>query len=317
MTFRAAVVQMSAVPFDKAKSTDKVISRIEEAAAEGAGLIVFPEATLSGYPKGLDFGARVGGRQPRGKEEYLRYYNGAIDVPGPETDRIGAAAKEAQAYVVIGVMEREQGTIYCTALHFGPDGSLLGKHRKLVPTAMERVIWGQGDGSTMPVYDTSLGAKLGTVICWENYMPLFRTYMYAKGVQLYCAPTADDRDVWLPSMQHIAIEGRCFVFSACQYATRGDYPEDYDAIQGDNADAVLFRGGSVIVSPTGEVLAGPNHESECMLYAEIDVDDTIRGKFDLDVVGHYSRPDVFRLLVDEEPKTNVISTEAVLGEFTA
>lgn len=305
MTFRAAVVQIAPVPFDKKATVEKVVEKIHEAAATGARLIVFPEATLSGYPKGSDFGARVGGRLPRGREEFLRYFNGAIDVPGPETDELAVAAREAQAYVVIGVMEKEVGTLYCTSLHFSPEGKLLGKHRKLMPTAMERLVWGYGDGSTMPVFDTPYG-KLGSVICWENYMPLMRMAMYGKGIQLYCAPTADDRPEWITSMQHVAMEGRCFVFSACQYITRSGYPDDYDAIQGNEPETVLMGGGSAIISPAGKILAGPNHEGECILTAEIDLDDITRGKYDFDVVGHYSRPDVFRLVVDESPKPPVV-----------
>jgi len=298
---------MASVPFDNDATCAKVIEKIQEAGAHGAKLMVFPEATLSGYPKGADFGARVGGRLPRGREEFLEYYNGAIDVPGPHTELIGAAAREAQAFVVIGVMERDGGTLYCTTLFFSPEGVLMGKHRKLMPTAMERLIWGCGDGSTLPVFDTPIG-KLGSVICWENYMPLLRMAMYEKGIQLYCVPTADSREIWTSSMQHIAIEGRCFVLSACQYTTRADYPEDYDAIQGNAPDTVLMQGGSVIVSPAGDVLAGPSYDGECILTAEIDLDDVVRGKYDFDVVGHYARPDIFKLLVDERPKHSVANS---------
>ncbi|MGB3435843.1 carbon-nitrogen hydrolase family protein [Achromobacter sp.] len=306
MTFKAAVVQTASIPFNKQATVEKVVAKIREAAELGAKLIVFPEATISGYPKGSDFGARVGGRLPRGREEFLRYFNGAITVPGPEVDEIAAAAREAQAYVVVGVMEQEIGTLYCTALHFSPSGEMIGKHRKLMPTAVERLIWGYGDGSTLPVFNTPHG-KMGTVICWENYMPLLRMAMYGKGIQLYCAPTADDRDEWITSMRHIAMEGRCFVFSACQYITRGDYPEDYDAIQGNSADTVLMRGGSAIISPAGQLLAGPDYEGECILTADIDLDDVTRGKYDFDVVGHYARPDIFKLVVDETPKPPVVT----------
>ena len=247
----------------------------------------------------------MGGRLPRGREEFLRYFNGAITVPGPEVDEIGAAAREAQAYVVVGVMEQEIGTLYCTALHFSPNGDMIGKHRKLMPTAVERLIWGYGDGSTMPVFDAA--RKMGTVICWENYMPLLRMTMYGKGIQLYCAPTADDRDEWITSMRHIAMEGRCFVFSACQYITRGDFPEDYDAIQGNSPDTVLMRGGSAIIGPAGQLLAGPNHEGECILTADIDLDDVTRGKYDFDVVGHYARRTSSSWSWTKRPKPPVVT----------
>lgn len=196
-TVRAAVVQASSVVFDPDKSIDKLRELTREAAAKGAQLVVFPEAFISAYPKGLDFGARVGSRQPEGRLDFRRYFESAIDVPGPHVERIGATAKEAGVHLVAGVIERDIGTLYCTILFFAPDGRYLGKHRKLMPTAMERLIWGFGDGSTLPVFDTELG-KLGAVICWENFMPLLRTAMYSKGIQLYCAPTADSRDTCYP-----------------------------------------------------------------------------------------------------------------------
>jgi nitrilase len=300
-TQRVAVVQAGSTLFDTPRTLDRMQAHCEEAQRQGARLVVFPEAYLGGYPKGLDFGARVGSRSPAGRDEFLRYFSAAIAVPGPETRTVGGFAAEMGSHLVTGVIERDGGTLYCTALMFGPDGSLLGKHRKLMPTASERLIWGFGDGSTLPVLDTPVG-RLGAVICWENYMPLLRQTMYAKGVQLYCAPTVDDRDMWQVSMRHIAAEGRCFVLSAVQYLTRADCPEQYDCIQGDAPETVLIRGGSVIVSPLGEVLAGPVYGREAVLTADIDLDDTIRGKYDLDVAGHYARPDVFRLTVDEGPR---------------
>jgi nitrilase len=278
MPDRVAVVQAGSVLFDSEASVAKAERLIGEAAAGGAKLIVFPEAFIGGYPKGEDFGARVGSRTPEGRKLFRRYFEGAIDVPGWATDQLGEAARAHGAWVVMGVIERDGGTLYCTALFFAPDGSLAGKHRKLMPTAMERLIWGFGDGSTMPVIDTGLG-KVGAVICWENYMPLLRAAMYAKGVQIYCAPTVDDRETWLPTMRHIAMEGRCFVLSACQFNEQ-------------------IGGGSVIVGPLGAVMAGPAREGECILTAEIDVGEIAEGKFDLDVAGHYARPDVFRLTVN-------------------
>ncbi len=303
---RVAVVQAGAVPFDVKGSTDKACKLIAEAVGQGAALAVFPEAFISCYPKGLDFGSRVGVRLPEGREDFRRYWASAVDVPGPITAALAAAAAENNVYVVIGVIEREGGTLYCTALFFSPDGRLMGKHRKLMPTATERLVWGFGDGSTLPVFDTPLG-KIGAVICWENYMPLLRFAMYSKGIQLYCAPTADDRDSWLPSMQHIAVEGRCFVLSSCQYVKRGAYPQDYDAIQGNDPEIVMMRGGSCIIGPFGQVLAGPNYDEECILVADIDLGEITRGKYDLDVVGHYARPDVFRLYVNEAPNPPVVT----------
>jgi nitrilase len=212
---------------------------------------------------------------------------------------------------VIGVIERDRGTLYCTVLFLAPDGAYLGKHRKIMPTASERLVWGFGDGSTMPVFDTPLG-KMGAVICWENYLPLMRAAMYAKGIELYCAPTADPRDSWIASMRHIAVEGRCFVLSSNQFNRRRDFPADYPAALSDDPNAVVTRGGSCIVDPFGNFLAGPNTEGEVILTAEIDRAQIVRGKFDLDVVGHYARPDIFQLQVDERPKKPVITRDSVI-----
>jgi nitrilase len=303
---RVAVVQAGAVPFDVEASVEKACKLIGEAAAEGAELAVFPEAFISVYPKGLDFGCRLGMRLPEGREDFRKYWASSVEVPGPITDALAAVARENNIHVVIGVIERDGWTLYCTALFFSPDGGLLGKHRKLMPTAMERLVWGFGDGSTLPVFDTAIG-KIGAVICWENYMPLLRMAMYSKGIQIYCAPTADDRDTWIPTIRHIAMEGRCFVLSSCQYVRRGEFPQDYAAYQGDDPEIVMMRGGSCIVDPLGKILAGPVYEEECILTADIDLGDIARGKFDLDVVGHYARPDIFRLLVNESAAPAVVS----------
>ena len=295
--FRVAVVQAGSVAFDRERSTAKALDLTGQAIRDGARLVVFPEAFISGYPKGTDFGACVGMRSPEGRKWFRTYFESAITIPGPEVDALASVTQEAGAYLVIGVIERDGGTLYCTVLFLGP-GGLLGKHRKLMPTAVERIIWGFGDGSTLPVFDTP-GGKMGAVICWENYMPLLRAAMYAKGIQIYCAPTADDRETWMPTMRHIALEGRCFVLSACQYIRRSDFPADYPAIQGDDPQTELMRGGSVIVSPLGRVLAGPDFSGEKILTADLD-GEIAEGKFDLDVTGHYSRPDVFRLEVNEK-----------------
>ncbi|MBI5878582.1 MAG: carbon-nitrogen hydrolase family protein [Chloroflexi bacterium] len=304
-TVRASVVQDAPCAFDLDRSLAKALTRIDEAAAQGAQLVVFPEAYLTGYPKGHDFGARVGMRSPDGRDWFRRYYESALAVPGPQTAVLGAAARKHGLHLVIGVIERDGGTLYCTVLFFGPDGKLSGKHRKVMPTAMERLIWGYGDGSTLPVLDTPLG-RMGAAICWENYMPLLRMAMYGQGIQLYCAPTVDDRDTWLPTMRTIAIEGRCFVLSACQYARVSDFPADYAPIQGTNLDTVLIRGGSSIVSPLGEVLAGPCFNESAVLTADLDMGAIARGKYDFDVVGHYARPDIFQLHVNTAARKSVV-----------
>ena len=178
-------------------------------------------------------------------------------------EELSRIAAESGVFLVMGVIERDGGTLYCTVLFFADDGAYLGKHRKLMPTASERLVWGFGDGSTLPVFNTPLG-KLGAVICWENYMPLLRMAMYAKGIEIYCAPTADAREAWQATVRHIALEGRCFVLSANQFARRSDYPADHP-LPGDDPDAVICSGGSVILAPLGEVLAGPLTDAEGIL----------------------------------------------------
>ena len=302
---RAAVVQTGSAMFDVERTLAKVEQNVVAASKQDSQLIVFPEAFVSAYPKGLQFGASVGARMPEGREEYRRYFESAIEVPSVWSDRLGQIAGDLKQYLVVGVIERDGGTLYCTVLFLAPDGGLLGKHRKLMPTAAERLIWGFGDGSTLPVFDTPFG-RLGAVICWENYMPLLRMAMYAKGIQIYCAPTADSRPTWVASMQHIAMEGRCFVLSACQHLRRSDAPQNYAAVQGNDPDAVLMRGGSCIVGPLGEVLAGPVLDEDALLVHELDFGDLSRGKYDFDVVGHYARPDIFRLHVNEAPTPPVV-----------
>ncbi len=296
--FVAAVVQAASVAADTPATVEKTIRLIHECAERGAALAVFPEAFIGGYPKGADFGISIGRRTFEGREEFRAYYEHAIEVPGEETRAIAQACREAGTFATIGVIERDGGTLYCTVLFFGPGGDLLGKHRKLMPTAAERLCWGFGDGSTLTAVPTPWG-NMGAVICWENYMPLLRTAMYNKQLAIYCAPTADDRDTWVPTMQHVALEGRCFVLSACQYLKRGEFPDVFQNRITDDADEVLMRGGSVIVDPYGKILAGPDFSGECILVAELDTNDLARSKIDFDVVGHYARPDVFQLTVED------------------
>lgn len=299
-----AVVQAASVAFDRVRTLEKVHVRARDAARQGAQLVLFPEAFVSGYPRGMNFGAAIGSRSDKGREDYRRYWESSVEVPGPAVNELAQAARENRIFLVIGVVERDGGTLYCTILFFAPDGGYLGKHRKIMPTGSERLVWGFGDGSTLPVFDTPLG-RVGAVICWENYLPLLRAAMYAKGIEIYCAPTADGRDSWPNSMRHIAIEGRCFVLACNQFNRRRDFPDDYDSVYGTDPDAVVTRGGSCIVDPMGNFLAGPNWEGEAILLAELDRNQIIRGKFDLDVVGHYARPDIFQLQVDEQPKRPV------------
>lgn len=299
------MVQAATIPFDADASTDKAIRLIAEAANGGATVVVFPEAFIGGYPKGSTFGSPVGIRTESGRDEYRRYAEGAVEIDGAHVDRIAEAARIHGAFIVIGIIERLGNTLYCTAVMIDPAGGVAGLHRKLMPTGAERLLWGFGDGSTLDTVESPAG-RIGTVICWENYMPLLRQAMYAKGVELYCAPTADDRPTWASTMTHIAMEGRTHVLSACQFLTKdafpADHPFDVDAPHGET----VMRGGSMIVAPSGEVLAGPVFDEETILYADIDPSRKVRSHLDFDVVGHYSRPDVFELRVHTRPQHSVV-----------
>ena len=309
---KAAVVQAAPVLFDREATVEKALQLISEAAGDGAKLILFPEAFIPAYPRGMSFGTVVGDRKPEGRLAWERYWANSVDVPGPTTERLGDAAREAGVYLAMGVIERDseysRGTVYCTLLYFSPDGRLLGKHRKIMPTGAERLIWGAGDGSTLATFETEIGT-LGGLICWENYMPLARTFMYGKGVEIYLAPTADHRDRWQSTLQHIALEGRCFVLGCNQYVTKSMYPADLAGVEDlDEMGEEVCRGGSVIISPLGEILAGPLYGKEGILYADLDLARVVQSRFDFDAVGHYSRPDIFQLHVDERSKPSVLST---------
>ncbi len=301
-----AALQIGSHPDGTSATLSRILSYEAAVRESGCDLLVMPEALLGGYPKGADFGTRVGYRSPEGREEFLRYWQESVEIEGSEIRAIAGLAKRCGTAIVIGIIERSRATLYCTALFISEDGSIAGKHRKLIPTASERLIWGQGDGSTLPVITTPAG-RAGAAICWENYMPLFRTAMYAQGIEIWCAPTVDDRDIWQTSMVHIAYEGRNFLVSACQFQ-----PAPLDGSARDETwpiDKPLIRGGSVIISPMGEVLAGPLFNEEGLVVAEVDLDDIVKARYDMDPTGHYSRPDLFKLTVDErERPASVIIT---------
>lgn len=308
---KVAVVQAAPVLFNRDATIAKACDLIGQAAEQGAQLILFPEAFIPAYPRGLAFGTVVGSRSPVGRRIWQRYWENTVEVPGPATRKLGEAAKKANVYLAMGVierdMERSTGTLYCTLLYFGPDGRLLGKHQKLKPTAGERLIWGEGDGSTLTVIQTEIGS-IGGLICWENYMPLARMAMYNKGVELYLAPTADARDTWQATLRHIACEGRCFVLGCNQYMTKDMYPDDLRELKElDEQPEIMCRGGSAIISPLGKVLAGPLYDQEGILFADLDLAAIARSKFDFDVVGHYARADVFQLIVNEKPSFSVVT----------
>ncbi len=292
-TCRVAVVQATPVLFRLEETLAKVGRLTAEAAGQGAQLILFPEAFIPGYPRGLSFGTVVGSRSPAGRDQWLKYWENTLTAPGEAVDLLGGFARRHRVYLAIGVVEKEPGggTLYCSLLCFGPDGALLLRHRKLKPTGAERIIWGEGRGDDLQIAPTPLG-RLGGLICWENYMPLARYALYQQNVQLYLAPTADQRPTWQATLRHIACEGRCFVLGCNQYVERKDYPEPYRETPA-NGPEVLSRGGSVIFSPLGDALAGPLWDEEGILYAQLDLTETTSGKMDFDPTGHYARPDVF------------------------
>jgi nitrilase len=303
--FTAAAVQAAYVLMDREATTDKTVRLIGEAASMGAELIVFPETFVPGTPIWID-GLPIW----EGDEAWFaRLVDQAVVVPGPTTERIGAAAREAAAYVVVGVDEREPHgtTIYNALLYFGPDGRLLNKHRKLMPTGSERTVWGMGDGSMLDVVPTDLG-RLGGLICWENYMPLARFHQYAQGVEIWVAPTLAQGDGWIATMRHIAREGRVWVIGVNPCVRVDQIPADFpdrDRVWGgrEGTEAEWVEpGNSVICNPGGEIVAGPLRHEEGILTAEIDLAAVASGRRMFDPVGHYNRPDVFSLTVDTRPR---------------
>lgn len=312
-TIRASVIQACTVRYDLDATLLKM-ERLVKVAKErdGSGMVVFPEAFIGGYPKGQTFGCVIGERHSSGRQDYLDYHNAAVTIPGPAISRIEKIARESGVLIVSGVIEKEKvgGSLFCTVVWVHPEGGLIGKRRKLMPTASERLVWAQGDASdaklvrtTLPSSSSSsqaLDLNISATICWENYMPLFRQHLYDLGTQIYCAPTVDGREVWANTMVHIALEGRCFVLSANQFSQAKDHVQGSSFTAGEASafeEDVKIAGGSMIVDPMGTILAGPLRGQEGVLTAELDLDTIIRGKFDLDVSGHYARNDIFQLNV--------------------
>jgi nitrilase len=302
-SIKVAVIQSASIFMERQATVDKACQLIKEAGEAGMELILFPETYISGYPRGLMFGTFVGGRSMEGRKDWARYWKSSVSVPDEMTQQLAQAAADANAYVVMGIVERDEygnhGTLYNSLLYFNPDGEIIGKHRKLMPTAAERLVYGQGDGSTLTTIDTPYGV-MGGLICWENYMPLARMTMYLKGVNIYIAPTADSRDSWQATIRHIACEGRCFVLSCNQYFHKDMYPTDLECYHelAEQPDEIC-RGGSAIVDPFGNYVAEPLYGKEGMLCAELDLNQIDYGHYDFDVVGHYNRSDVFQLQIND------------------
>jgi nitrilase len=300
----AAAVQATPVFLDRDATVQKACSLVKEAAGMGAGLVVLPETFIPTYP---DWIWRTTSWGEPFDSLFAKLRDQAVDVPGPVTETIGKAAKGAGVYVSVGVSERvaNMGTLYNTQLEFGPDGSLLGRHRKLMPTGPERLVWGMGDGSDLHVVPTPFG-NVGGLICWENFMPLARMAMYAKGVDIWTAATWDNGDNWVATLRHIAREGRVYVIGVTTLLRGSDIPADVpgrDLWGGE--DDWSNDGYSAIVNPDGQLLAGPLIGEEGILLAELDADHARAERYKFDPVGHYSRPDVFRLTIDESVKPPV------------
>ena len=310
--FKIAAAQATPIYMDRGATIDKACALIAEAGRNGARLIAFPESYVPGYPDWV--WSVPAGEQQQLAELYAELLANAVSIPGPDTARLCAAALAANMYVVIGMSERNVeasgGSMYNTLLYIDAHGNIMGKHRKLVPTGGERLVWAQGDGSTLDAYDTDLG-KLGGLICWENYMPLARYAMYAWGVQIYVAATWDRSQPWLSTLRHIAKEGRMYVIGCCMPLRRDDVPDRFPYKVRYRADQEWINvGDSAIVNPEGEFIAGPVRLKEEILYAEVDPRKVAGPKWMLDVAGHYARPDVFQLTIRKEAQPMLAIREA-------
>ena len=301
--YKVAAAQLTPAFLNKEKTVDKACKAIAEAGKNGAKLIVFPEAFISGYPDWVWL------YPPHKSKElgdlYVKLVENAVSIPDNSTDRLCKAAKLAKINVAMGMSERNTETsnssLYNTILFINDNGEILGKHRKLMPTNCERLVWAQGNGSTLKSYDTSVG-KLGGLICWENFMPLARNAIYESGAQILTAPTWDKGESWLGSMQYIAREGGLFVISSCMTLHINDLPDELKEIYPEGKEWIS-TGNSCIINPLGKIIAGPLDSNEGIIYADIDLNEIISAKRKFDVVGHYARPDVFNFEVKRKTKT--------------
>ena len=311
---KIAAVQAAYVLMDQQATLAKASDLIRQAAADGAQIVVLPEAFIPGTPIWIDSVPIWDGDE----DWYALLVEQAVTVPGPVTEALGEVARESGVYVVVGVEERDPhgSTIYNTILYVGPDGDLLGKHRKLMPTGSERTVWGMGDGSTLPVIDTPFG-RLSGLTCWENYMPLARFHLYAQGVDIWTAPTLAPGDAWVATMRHIAREGRCYVVGVnpCVHVDQipADFPHRERIWDRERSGEWVEPGNSVIVDPSGAILAGPAREQEVILTAEVDLTAVHAARRYFDPTGHYHRPDVFQLTVDVRPRPAVTVIESEPG----
>ncbi|MEX2535552.1 MAG: carbon-nitrogen hydrolase family protein [Trueperaceae bacterium] len=309
--FKVAAVQAAPVFMDRDATVEKACELMREAAANGAKLVVFPETFIPTYPFWV---WAVPAKENRLLSElYAELLDQAVTIPGPAISRLAEGARKAGIHAVVGLNERNSeasgASLYNTLLYLGPDGRILGKHRKLVPTAPERMVWAQGQGEYLEVFDTPLG-KLSGLICWENYMPLARYALYAWGVQLYAAPTWDHGEPWLSTLRHVAKEGRMYVIGCCSAIRRADVPDTYEfkKYYPEGSDWIN-KGDSAIVDPDGKFIGGPLNSEEGIVYADVNPSQFRGPKWKLDVAGHYSRPDVFRLIVNRSSQPVLLESE--------
>jgi nitrilase len=306
---RIAIIQESPVYLDRKKTIEKAVQLVNKAASDGAELVVFPEAFISGYPAWI-WRLRPGSDWGTSEELHSRLLDSSVDISAGDLKPLCDAAKKNKVSIVCGMNERDgllsKATLYNTVVVIGVNGEILNHHRKLMPTNPERMVWGFGDGSGLNVVETPAG-RVGTLLCWENYMPLARYSLYSQGVEVYIAPTYDSGDGWLGTMQHIAREGRCWVISSGVAITNSDIPADFPDREDlyPAAEEWINPGDSAVIAPGGEIVAGPLHQEKGILYAEIDSKRVGISKRDLDITGHYSRPDIFTLSVNTKPQSPV------------
>ena len=300
-TCKLAVVQAAPVMFDKTACIEKALKLINECTANGAELIVFPELFIPGYPYGMTFGFRVGSRNTDGCKDWKVYYDNSILANGPEMQQLIEKAKEQGIYLSIGYSERDAvtGTLYNSNMMIAPDGTAMN-HRKLKPTGSERVVWGDADRDYFPVMETPWG-PMGNLICWESYMPLARVALYQKGISLYISPNTNDNPEWQDTIRHIAIEGHCYFINCDMFFTRADYPKTASAGEEiAKLPEIACRGGSCVVDPFGHVVSDTIWDQEGIIYAELDMQKVPASKMEHDVCGHYARPDVLKLQVEDK-----------------
>ena len=306
---KIAIIQESSILLDKDKTIDKAAQLIEQAASNGAELAIFPEAYIAGYPAWI-WRLRPGGDWGASEELHQRLLDSAVDIDSGDLKPLYECARKNRIGVICGLNERDNrvsnATVYNTAIVISKDGDIVNRHRKLMPTNPERMVWGFGDGSGLNVVETAAG-RTGTLICWENYMPLSRYALYSQNLEIYVALTYDSGDGWLGTMQHIAREARCWVICSGVVITNSDIPDDFPDKEAlyPSDEEWINPGDSVIIAPGGEIVAGPMRKEKGILYAEVDSKRVAISKRDLDVSGHYARPDIFTLSVNTRTQSPI------------